>query len=308
MLFSALPDGRQMSQMGFGASSYWAKPNHPSDEAVVVAKLALEHGINFFDCSPSYADGEAERRLGLAIKGIKAENLILSSKFGAHKNRGGGVRKDFSSHLLNTSVEGSLKRLGVERIDMLFLHGPTVTDLTDDLLEHLIRLKEAGKVMWIGLLGHDREVLTLGLDMPFDAYMVLYHVIDRSCEEVIADIGQRNKILINTTILAQGVFSPKTFLPTSRRAAWYLLRILKNNPLFVRDYVRLTRFCASRDLEVLDFVIGFSLSLDGLHSGLTGTTQARNLIANAMALERLENRAYRVMIEGAVKEWQAAYG
>jgi len=89
----------------------WIGSRSDSDrEAVEAVHRALELGINYFDTAPSYLHGEAERRMGLALKDLPRERYILSTKFGSRP----GMRNDFSAEGVRRSLEMSLDTLGVE--------------------------------------------------------------------------------------------------------------------------------------------------------------------------------------------------
>jgi aryl-alcohol dehydrogenase-like predicted oxidoreductase len=83
-----------------------------------------------FDTAPAYGAGEAERRLGRALATLQRDRLVICSKvgFGSHGLR--GRSRDFSPDGVESSLRESLARLGVEGLDILFLHGADPSELT----------------------------------------------------------------------------------------------------------------------------------------------------------------------------------
>ena len=108
--------------VGFGA---WQLGNAtdfgPMDEAAAVRLVhaALDAGCNYFDTAPNYGRGTSETLLGKALLGRRAE-VVISSKVG-HQADG---RTDYAADKIAPSVEGSLRRLRTDTIDILLLHNP----------------------------------------------------------------------------------------------------------------------------------------------------------------------------------------
>ncbi len=277
MIFRQLPNGKQISRLGFGASSYWAKPYFPIIDAEAALTRAYHGGINYYDCSPSYAAGEAERRLSTVVQLFSREDIILSSKFGAHTSKAGAIYKDFRPELMKKSVEASLQRLGTTYLDILFLHGPKFGDITADVVDEMQTLKNLGLVKAIGVLSDDPDILLRSLDLPLDANMIHFNAVDQRAALFLADPRAHDRLIINTTILAQGIFDLKSFLPRNRKSLWYLLRTLKNNPLFFRNYLDIKLEASRRKLSAIDVVIERSFANPRIASGLFGSTKAKNV-------------------------------
>jgi len=85
----------EISEIGIGCASYWGKKNFSEKEAIKVVHTALEKGINFFDTGHSYSDGNAEPRLGKALKDIVNKNeLNISTKAGTRIGNNKKLYKD----------------------------------------------------------------------------------------------------------------------------------------------------------------------------------------------------------------------
>lgn len=285
----ALPNGRRMPILGFGASSFWAKPAFATDAALAAVRAAVDEGITYIDTAPSYAAGEAERRVGLLLKEIGQERVIVSTKFGTVADASGRLVKNFSPKDVAGSLHGSLQRLGVSSVDILILHSPTVADLTDDLFAELHRLKEQGLTSAIGLWSHEPDVHIEAIRKPFDVHMLQYNYKDHRTAPVLKALQQQvpNRVVINGTALAQGIFKPQSFLPRDRRSTWYLARMLKNNPLFLWHSLKLRTEARRSRSTPLEVVMRDWLQQSAIHCGVFGSTRIENIRQNAGAARNI---------------------
>ncbi len=120
------------------------------DVSAATVRRALEIGVNHVDTAPLY--GESERRVGLAVRQMSGlpGGVSISTKCRLLLDSGGR----FSPEETRTSVERSLSRLGVNSVDILFMHSPTSMESVfqpDGMLDELSRMREEGKFRWIGL-------------------------------------------------------------------------------------------------------------------------------------------------------------
>lgn len=118
---------------------------------------ALDHGINFFDHADIYGRGEAERLFGEAAKPLPREKMILQTKCAIRP----GVCYDFSKQHILESVEGSLRRLNTDYIDILLLHRPDALMEPEEVAEAFNALEQAGKVRCFGVSNHNSSQIEL---------------------------------------------------------------------------------------------------------------------------------------------------
>jgi aryl-alcohol dehydrogenase-like predicted oxidoreductase len=141
-----------VSEIGLGAwqlgdNSGWQRISEKN--AVELVEKSLEYGINFFDTAPNYGYGTGEERLGKALKSVDRSKIVINTKFG-HTNSG---ITNFNSNYIRESLEGSLKRLGVDYVDSLIIHNPPSEYLDGNKNDHydiLERLIEEGKIKAYG--------------------------------------------------------------------------------------------------------------------------------------------------------------
>ncbi|HEM2780114.1 TPA: aldo/keto reductase [Streptococcus suis] len=135
-------------------------------ETAKVLETVVEQRINFFDHADIYGGGESEIRFaqGAKLAGIKREEIVLQSKCGIRKGY-----FDFSKDYILESVDGILKRLDTEYLDVLALHRPDALMEAEEVAEAFYLLKKAGKVHHFGVSNqniYQMELLQSYLDQP----------------------------------------------------------------------------------------------------------------------------------------------
>ncbi len=114
---------------------------------------AMRAGVNTFDLADIYGGGDSEKVFGVAIRdlGVARKDYILQTKCGIRKESGRITRFDFTKKYIFQSVEGSLKRLNTEYIDVLLLHRPDTLVEMEEVGEAFERLQGDGKVRAFGV-------------------------------------------------------------------------------------------------------------------------------------------------------------
>jgi aryl-alcohol dehydrogenase-like predicted oxidoreductase len=146
--------GLDVSRIGLGTmamSGYYLDPSSSEDESIRTIHRALELGVTFFDTAEIYGPFENEELLGHALEG-RRDDVVVATKFGlvSHSAEGPGVL-DSSPANIRTAVEGSLKRLGTDRIDLYYQHRVDPNTPIEDTVGALAELVAEGKVLHIGL-------------------------------------------------------------------------------------------------------------------------------------------------------------
>jgi len=136
----------QVSLAGLGCNNFGRRCDEAQSKIVVDA--ALEAGINFFDTADVYGDGQSEQFLGRAL-GKRRDQVLIATKF-AHTLGGDDQKRGGSARWIAEAVEGSLGRLGTDRIDLYQMHVPDDDVPIEETLEALTRLVKDGKVIEIG--------------------------------------------------------------------------------------------------------------------------------------------------------------
>jgi len=143
--------GIKVSAIGLGLMSMSGiYGNANDDESIRVIHYALEKGINFLDSADMYGWGHNEELLGRALRG-RREGVIVATKFGQVKTPEGKQDVDGRPEYVLRACEASLKRLGIETIDLYYQHRVDTKVPIEETVGAMKRLVEAGKVRAIGL-------------------------------------------------------------------------------------------------------------------------------------------------------------
>jgi aryl-alcohol dehydrogenase-like predicted oxidoreductase len=147
--------GVQVSALGFGCMGLIGWYGQRDDaEARATLLAALEAGITHFDTASSYQQGENERFVGATLGSAlqrQREHLFIASKFGLLRDPSGGVLLDNRPDSLISAVDASLGRLGLEYIDLYYLHRIDPAVPIEESVGALARLVQTGKIRHIGL-------------------------------------------------------------------------------------------------------------------------------------------------------------
>jgi aryl-alcohol dehydrogenase-like predicted oxidoreductase len=141
--------GMSVSQLCLGAMMFGAAGNPDHDDSVKIIHHALDAGINFIDTADVYSTGESEQIVGQALASGRRDNVVLATKaglpFGRDPNQRGTSRR-----WLTQAVEGSLRRLGTDWIDLYQIHRLDPATDVDETLGALSDLVHAGKIRAFG--------------------------------------------------------------------------------------------------------------------------------------------------------------
>ena len=149
-----IPDfSRPVSRIALGTRAIGGGEQWPFREgfsAEAIFKAALDEGIQFFDTAPSYGEGLAEKRIGDFTRGL-SEEILVGTKCGLFRDAEGRYYSDLRPASIRREVEGSLRRLRRERLDLLQIHWPDRRTPWAETWEAMQALQAEGKVGALGL-------------------------------------------------------------------------------------------------------------------------------------------------------------
>ena len=180
-----------MPMAGIGAGMYGASDDK---EAIATLHRAIEIGITLFDTAEVYGPRTNEELVGKGIKG-KRDGLIIATKFGFRYDADGKMimgAVDSSPANIRRAVEGSLKRLGIETIDLLYQHRVDPNTPIEETVGAMARLIEEGKIRHIGLSEAGAETIRKAhATHPITALQSEYSLWERDVEEEILPLVRK---------------------------------------------------------------------------------------------------------------------
>src|SRR5262249_32352765 len=176
-------------RMGFGAmritgQGIWGDPPDRA-KAQAVLRKAVELGVNLIDTADSYGPEVSEKIIAEALHPYPA-GLVVATKGGLTRSGPGQWHRNGRPAHLRKACEGSLRRLGVERIDIYQLHAVDSNVPMEDSLGELIRLKEEGKIRHVALSNVSVEQLQRARKLvPIVSVQNRFNIADRASEDVL---------------------------------------------------------------------------------------------------------------------------
>jgi aryl-alcohol dehydrogenase-like predicted oxidoreductase len=184
-------------RMGYGAMRITGKGiwGAPADKASALATLrrAVELGVQFIDTADSYGPNVSEELIAEALYPYPS-GLVIATKAGWERSGPGQWLHNASPSHLTEAVEGSLKRLRLDRIDVFQLHVPDPAVSYDATMETLATLRQEGKIRHVGLSNVTQEHIERGRKIvPIVSVQNRYGVADREWDYVL-DYCEKNGI------------------------------------------------------------------------------------------------------------------
>jgi aryl-alcohol dehydrogenase-like predicted oxidoreductase len=188
--------GAPVSRLGLGCSRMGSLGNPATlADCSALVRAALDMGVNHFDTADIYGQGDSERAIGRGLRGRRAEAFVVtkfgkrfSAKMGLLRpfkplikpllsargaaravvaQRGGAMREDFRPERLLAALDASLRRLAMDPVDAVLLHGPSATLLRDPALQEVLSaILAAGKARYVGVSVETGEELEAALALP----------------------------------------------------------------------------------------------------------------------------------------------
>lgn len=275
--------GLRVSEVGLGCASWWGQKAFDEREAIALVHAALDHGVTFFDTGPAYSGGEAEPRLGRALKGRALDGLVIATKAGTlHDGR--RIVRDFRPAAIEASVARSLRNLGLESLPLLQLHGPSIAELNDEMLTLLESLKRRGLVRAVGANSFDPAVAAQVASLPtFDVVMLDYNVLRPERAPLIDSAAKQGKGVLAGMALAMGHPNRQVLRIRAPRDVWYALRALKNHRADIAKGARFGFLADTPGMSAAQAALAYVLANPHVASAVVGTTRMSHLLENLAA-------------------------
>ncbi|UIR57732.1 aldo/keto reductase [Sphingobacterium sp. SRCM116780] len=249
----------EVSSIGLGCMSL--KGNKHKQGLDIIHK-AIDSGINFFDTADLYEKGFNEMLVGEAIYGCRKQ-LVLSTKVGnSWRADGNGWDWKASKNYIIKTVESSLSRLKTDYIDLYQLHGGTIEDPIDEIIEAFELLVHAGKIRAYGISSIRPQVIREYVQKSnISAVMMQYSLLDRRLEEEMGNYLLENQI----SILARGAVAKGMLI--NKPAEKFLQYTSSEVQHIIRN---LNTFASQHQFKNLTAAISFVLSNETVAAILLG--------------------------------------
>ena len=295
---------RRLGRCGLSVSALtlgnWATHGAQVDDARAIATVhaALDEGITSFDTSDSYASGRAEELLGLALKGQPRHGVEILTKVFWPTGPGPNERGLSRKHIVH-AVEDSLRRLGVDYIDLYQAHRFDDSVPLEETLRAFDDLVRQGKVLYVGVSEWSatsiRSAVRIADEMGLDRivanqpqYSLLWRVIEQEIQPTCEELGIGE---IVWSPLAQGVLTGK-YLPgapvpphsraTDSEGAGYISRWMRDEVL--RAVQALGDVAASRGVTTAQLALAWVLGRPTVSSAIIGASGPEQVRENVTAL------------------------
>jgi len=283
--------GPSVSAIGMGRGSQPVRLGDPLEQEFNAAiRRARDLGVNFFDSSDAYWRGRHESLLGTAVRPFRSE-VLLATKFGNIDLPDGGKATNGRPQYVRQSCDASLKRLGVDAIDVYYLHRVDPGVPIEDTVGEMSRLVERGKVRWVGIC--EAGVATLRrahATWPLAALQTEYSLWFRDVErEIIPACHELGIGYVASAPLGRGLLTGRIRkledLPDNDRR--------RNTPRFAPENLernvklveRLEDVAKARELSAAHIALAWLLAKGDFIVPIPGTNHTANVEQNAAAAE-----------------------
>lgn len=292
--------GLIVSRLGFGAMTFTAGNSDIPSVFKVRAELAdalvgraLDAGVNFFDTADAYAGGESEILLGKALKG-RRNDAVISTKVG-FRTGNMPTQAGLSARHILSSVEGSLRRLGTDWIDLYVVHCEDPFTPLEETLATLDAVVRAGKVRYLGFSNWSAWRAAAALELqrkngwaPFTHGQMHYSLLGRDIERdvlpMMAHYGLGSVIWSPLAAgFLSGKYAPETLAdPESRFSGFTIIPFDHAHGFALVE--RLRAIAARHGASVAQVAIAWLLARPGVSSVLLGATKLGQLDDNLGAI------------------------
>ncbi len=266
----------EVSEIGYGCMSL----GHDHDENIKLLQRALDLGVTFFDTADLYDKGFNEKSVGRAFKGMR-EQVVLASKVGNRWREDGSTWDwDASPTYIRQAVEASLKRLQTDYLDLYQLHGGTLDDDIDGVIETFEDLKTQGLIRAYGISSIRPNVIREWVNKSnMASVMMQYSLLDRRPEEAVLGLLERNSVsVIVRGPVAKGILSVSGEAKVSDGFLDHSTKVLEDTRAALRDLVTPERTMAQLALR-------YALSSPAVATVVPGASSLEQLEENVGAAE-----------------------
>lgn len=203
-----LKSGIEISELGLGCMSLGTDYK----KAQPIIESAIDNGITYFDTADIYDQGVNEEIVGKALKKYQnRDDIVIGTKVGNRLTDDGHMTWDPSKKHIKESVKGSLKRLGLNHLDLYQLHGGTIDDPLDETISAFDELKQEGYFRAYGISSIRPNVIDYYLkNSQIETLMSQFNLIDNRPESLINDVHDKQVKILARGPVFKGLLTSKS--------------------------------------------------------------------------------------------------
>jgi aryl-alcohol dehydrogenase-like predicted oxidoreductase len=277
--------GPEVTVVGLGTNNFGARCDLEQTRAVIEA--ALDAGITLFDTADIYSQGTSESYIGEVLEG-RRDRVLLATKFGKPMDDGPALPRG-SRDYIRWAVEGSLRRLRTDTIDVYQMHEPDPETPIEETLGALSELVQEGKVRFIGSSNYSAEQIEeadrVARERGFARFVAAqnhYSFVHREIEDDVLPVCERLGIgMLPFFPLASGLLTGKYTRGAQATEGRLAGRAIPDEQFDRVDALR--NFADERGGSLLEMAIGGLLAMPAVSSVIAGATKPEQVRANVAA-------------------------
>jgi len=279
--------GIEVSRLCLGAMTFYERMSEA--EATALVRQCLDRGLNFIDTADSYGEGASEAFLGRALRGVR-DQVIIATKAYASQYLGRRRVANGSRHHLLQAVEGSLRRLQTDYLDLFMCHHPDPLTPFEETYSTLDSLVKQGKIRYVAMCNAYAWQVAYCLGVcaangwePPVSLQLSYNLIDRAAESETWHMARRfNLVLQSYAPQAGGLLTGKYRrgepLPAGSRAAkWEKFANRLTDPVF-EVLEAMEAIAARHHLTMGQLAVCWVLSRPALFIPIIGGSRAEHIL------------------------------
>jgi aryl-alcohol dehydrogenase-like predicted oxidoreductase len=288
-------------------------------------RAALDAGMNAIDTAASYGPGRSEELVGRALRGRRA-GVVVATKCGLRWDDPVGATRletigldgrtqrlyhDLRPASVREECEGSLRRLGVETIDLYQIHRPDPVNGFEDALAEMLKLRDEGKIRWIGVSNFSLEQTERALAVAgIVSIQPSYSLLDRAIETDVLPWCRRAGVgVVAYSPLARGLLSgqvrPETTYPATDHRSTLPLFSTESRRRVLAALEKVRPLAEAHGVSLANLVVAWAIGEPGITAALVGARTPDQAAENARAAEvRLTEGERRTIAEAFAADRQ----
>ena len=299
--------GVEVSPVIFGAWAVggWMWGGAEEADSIAAIQASVDHGVTTIDTAAVYGQGYGEEVVGKAIRG-RRDRVQVATKCGMTWDIPGGsdawetedrhgakitIRRNSGPASVATECERSLKRLGVDAIDLYQVHWPDTTTPVEDTMAALLKLQEQGKIRAIGVSNYDAAwIKRAAAAGPLASLQPPYSLIQRKIEPEILPLCREHGIgvIVYSPLergLLTGSVTPDRQFPPGDHRAKHKFFTPENRRLVLDALAKIRPIADAHGASLAQVVINWTIQEPGITAALVGARNVEQALHNAGALD-----------------------